>query len=137
MSWYTSVKFAQQIGRVSDKIEGLNYSAKSIENDQLHHESKHKKKVWAKNVVFSYIADFPSQGGDRRTFMGSKESQDLKVLNDENFHEIFSTRFLVFKHHQWSPKELRTQLFLLSCVRFIKYLYLQLNFLTQRYHTHV
>ena len=41
----TEVKFAQQGGLISDKIEGLSYSAKSIENDEYYHISKNKKKL--------------------------------------------------------------------------------------------
>ena len=42
------VKFAQQGGPVSDKIEGLSDSAKSVENDKCYHISKNKKKIWPK-----------------------------------------------------------------------------------------
>ena len=50
-----SVKFAQQGGPISDKIEGLSYNGKSIENDEYyhdHHISKNKKKCYRQNNFY-------------------------------------------------------------------------------------
>ena len=47
---YTSVKFAQQGGPISDKLEGLSYSAKSIKKDKCYRIFKNKKKVISTKV---------------------------------------------------------------------------------------
>ena len=48
MNVYTGVKFAQG-GLISDKIEGLNYSIKSIVNDECY-TKKYKKKLQTQNL---------------------------------------------------------------------------------------
>ena len=44
-----------------------------------------------RNVIFQLLVDFRATGGDRRSFKGSNESQDLKVLDDLLFRDTLYT----------------------------------------------
>ena len=89
--------------------------------------------------------------GDREIFKGLNENWDPKLLHGEKMFPIGSSLFSLWLIKCWKSK-IRFFLFfnpmngaqricqphcsLLSCVRLVKYLYLQLFFIVQQGHTH-